>query len=994
MSSPGNVSSNNDTLSDDVNGINPLQILKSLKINNLNRLIIGHLNINSLRNKFEALKLLIKDNIDIMVITESKLDSTFPSEQFAIEGYNLPFRFDRDARSGGVIIYVREDIPCRKFSNCNDVNNIEGIFLEINLRKTKWLLFGGYNPNKLNIGHFLGKLGPLLDKYMCKFDNLLLLGDFNSEIQELCMGEFCDMYNLKNLIKVPTCFKNPISPSCIDVILTNRIRSFQNNQAIETGLSDHHKMTITVLKSFFQKQPPIAINYRDYKLFDKSLFDTELKSMLSDIDANGMSYESFESTVMELLNKHAPMKIKYVRSNNAPFMNKILSKAIMNRSRLRNKFLKSPNDINKNNYNKHRNYCVNLLRREKRKYYNNIDLKLLTENKLFWKTIKPLFSDKNNICRKITLIDDGEIISNDVNIAETMNDFFSNAVAKLNLKEYQTDFLPCDVNDSISNIISKFKSHPSILNIKERVEIKEKFAFSRPEVEDIEKEIRKLNINKPTTFNNIPAKILVETSEICSPFITKIFNESILNSNFPQSLKQADITPVYKKDERTNKENYRPVSILPSVSKLFERNMYDQICLYMNNHLSNYLCGFRKGYNTQHCLILMIEKWRKALDKRDIAGALLTDLSKAFDCLNHELLIAKLEAYGFDHLSLAYIYSYLCDRKQRTKVNNSFSTWADIKSGIPQGSIIGPLLFNIYINDIFFIVSESNLTNYADDNTPYAIESKIEDILNSLVNDTSALIKWFNVNYFKMNAAKCQLLITNHDNNVSTIIDGQVIHNSKSVKLLGVCVDNKLDFTEHVSNICKKVSKKLHALQRVSHYMNKDKLRLIMKAFIESQFGYCPLVWMFHTRTLNNRINRLHEKALRMVYNESNLSFEELLNIDNSFTIHHRNLQKLAIEMFKVKHNLSPIFMKSVFPESTNPYNIRNAAEFKTSNIRTVYNGTETISFRGPKTWSLLPKEIKNSTSLSEFKNKIKHWKPEGCMCRLCKVYIYNVGFT
>ena len=307
MSTTDNGPSNDNTLSDDEKDINPLQILKNLKIKNLNRLVIGHLNINSLRNKFESLKLLIKDNIDIMVITESKLDSTFPSEQFAIEGYNLPYRLDRDARSGGVIIYVREDIPCREFTNFNDVSNIEGIFLEINLRKTKWLLFGGYNPNKLNIGNFLGKLGPILDKHMYKFDNLLLLGDFNSEMQEFRMSEFCNMYNLINLIKVPTSFKNPLSPSSIDVILTNRMKSFQNNQAIETGLSDHHKMTITVLKSFFQKQAPVEINYRDYKLFDKSLFHIELENMLSDQDANGMSYELFESTFMELLNKHAPM---------------------------------------------------------------------------------------------------------------------------------------------------------------------------------------------------------------------------------------------------------------------------------------------------------------------------------------------------------------------------------------------------------------------------------------------------------------------------------------------------------------------------------------------------------------------------------------------------------------------------------------------------------------------------------------------------------------
>ena len=395
-----------------------------------------------------------------------------------------------------------------------------------------------------------------------------------------------------------------------------------------------------------------------------------------------------------------------------------------------------------------------------------------------------------------------------------------------------------------------------------------------------------------------------------------------------------DITPAHKKDKKSNNDNYRPISILPSISKIFEKDMYEQIIAYIETHLSQYLCGFRKGYCTQHCLVLMLEKWRKALDKRNIAGTLLTDLSKAFDCLNHELLIAKLEAYGFDHSSLDYIYSYLSNMRQRTKVNNSFSSWYNIISGVPQGSIIGPLLFNIYLNHIFYFVSDCNLTNYADDNTPYAISSNVNDLIESLVNDTSTLIEWFNNNYFKMNADKCHLLITNHEDDVSVVIDGEIIKGEKSVKLLGINIDNKLDFNYHVSNLCKKVSLKLHALTRISCFMSTDKLRIVMKASVESQFGYCTLVWMFHSRTLNNRINQLHERALQLTYKDHKSSFDDLLQKDNSFTIHHRNLQKLAVEMFKVKNNLSPNFMKDIFLESTNPYNLRNAPTFKVANTQ------------------------------------------------------------
>ena len=150
---------------------------------------------------------------------------------------------------------------------------------------------------------------------------------------------------------------------------------------------------------------------------------------------------------------------------------------------------------------------------------------------------------------------------------------------------------------------------------------------------------------------------------------------------------------------------------------------------------------------------------------------------------------------------------------------------------------------------------------------------------------------------------------------------------------------------------------------------------------------------MFHNRTLNNKINKLHERALRLVYKDDVSTFRELLDKDNSFTIHERNLQKLAIEMYKVKNNLSPDFMQLIFPTAENSYNLRNNREFKSENVRTTYFGTETLRYRGPKTWDLIPENIKLSTNIFEFKRKIRVWKPEGCKCRMCKVFIQNLGF-
>ena len=215
-----------------------------------------------------------------------------------------------------------------------------------------------------------------------------------------------------------------------------------------------------------------------------------------------------------------------------------------------------------------------------------------------------------------------------------------------------------------------------------------------------------------------------------------------------------------KKGRKDNKENYRLVSILPTLSKILERILFEQISVYFDKFLSDQQCGFRKGYSTQHCLLNLLEKWKNSVDKGKVFGALLTDLSKAFDCLDHELLTAKLNAYGFTLPALRLIHDYLSNRKQRTKIDDNYSSWSEILFGVPQGSILGPLLFNIFLADLFFVLKDIDIASYADDSTPFIVENNIDNVIASLEQVSDALFNWFKNNRLKNNVDKCHVLVS------------------------------------------------------------------------------------------------------------------------------------------------------------------------------------------------------------------------------------------
>ena len=289
----------------------------------------------------------------------------------------------------------------------------------------------------------------------------------------------------------------------------------------------------------------------------------------------------------------------------------------------------------------------------------------------------------------------------------------------------------------------------------------------------------------------------------------------------------------------------------------------------VTNFLSDFISAYRKGYSTNHVLLRLIENWKAALDSNLFTGAAFMDFSKTFDCMSHDLLIAKLYAYGFSFETLTFLNSYLRNRNQCVKINNICSDFLKILSGVPQGSILGPILFNIFLNDLFLCLKNTDLHNFADDNT--IIYDQLPDLIKIFEAEGELSVGWFRKNEMVVNSDKLQAIILNRKEAQAThtlIIDNKEIKAINSIKLPGINMDGQLKFNEHISILCSKAAMQLNALSRLQKYMGKAEKEAILNSFILSNFNYCPLVWHFSSCESIRKIEKIQKRCFRIVLND------------------------------------------------------------------------------------------------------------------------------
>ena len=470
---------------------------------------------------------------------------------------------------------------------------------------------------------------------------------------------------------------------------------------------------------------------------------------------------------------------------------------------------------------------------------------------------------------------------------------------------------------------------------------------------------------------------------------SSLFNNCILSCSFPDSMKLSEISPVYKKGDNLRKENYRSINVLSMMSKVFERILADQLILYFCNLLHSSLSAYRSGYSCQHVILQLTEYWRQALDDGNVVGTVAMDLSKAFDTMPHGLLIAKLHAYGISESACNILSSYLRNRMQRVKVSGKLSDLSLTNRGVPQGSVLGPLLFNIFINDLFYMKINSQICNYADDNHLCATSKCVTELTDTLESDSHHCIEWFKDNDMDANAGKFQSIAMDRDGKIplSISVQGNVILPSNVLKVLGVSLEAGLKFDCHVTNICLKSSRQINVLKRLSRFLTPENRMLLYKSFIASNFHYCPVAWIFCGKRNSDKLEKIQERALRFVYSDYSSEYTDLLKRGNLLSLATYRIRFLAIEMYKCMNNLNPQYLNNVFEINTTPYAMRDSIRLKLPKYDTVRFGHNSFRYYGSKIWNAIPTDIKGSETLLIFKKRITQW----CLSGDCdKFVIYS----
>ena len=931
-----------------------LDTFKDVNFNVNNKLKLLHLNIRSYNAHGDEFFLYLRKlgiEFPILFLSETWLPSE--SEFLDVPGYNS-FHSIRDHLGGGVSILIDD-----RFQSCslpslttnNELIESVGVKMEINGKYLNLICI--YRPPSTSINDFTAAFDLFL-KNIPKDELTFIGGDFNINLldptpsnaiiafKELMQSEF-----YFPLIDVPTRVSDS-SSTCIDHIFTNSLQPIISG-TINCNISDHRAIFASIPLEIPTIREKIKIQFRVHSSENINSLRNELTNELSSFD----SYDEFsindkiiilDTIIKKIYFRCCPLNSKKISSRKLyrPWITDSLLNSIERKHWLEKRSTIDPSI--RNFYKQYNNTLRDAINNARKSYYDN-KFQPSTSLKESWKAINSIIQPKKGK-NPIELLHEGSKVNDPSEISNLFNNYFTSVAHELSSN------IPHTNTDPLSFIEFHQRS----------------FGYHNCDTEEIISLIKKLK-NKKSSVNDIPVHIYKNIADIIAPLLKVLINESIQSGNFPDILKIARVIPLHKSGSKKEVNNYRPISILPVISKIFEKVMSSRIVSFFEkfNLFSPNQFGFRSKRSTTDAILRFIDEGYNAWNDKKVLLSIYLDFSKAFDTIDHDLLCKKLYRYGIRGNINNWFKSYLSARMQFVSVGNSKSELKELTCGVPQGSILGPILFLIYINDMQKCTG-LNLIHYADDSTALASHDNLSSLCLFVNNELGQIDDWTRANKLSLNTGKTYFSLFTSRNLIDIpeiCIRNQIITRSKTQKFLGILVDERLSFKEHIDKISKKVSSGIGIIKKLKSFIGPAILNKIYNAIIYPHIIYSVEAWGSSSKAGIRRLNNLINKAKRHIGSTNNST---LISVEN---VHKRFCCTRLFKYFILKES--------------NYYHQKFLDQIPNHSILTRFNANNLFSnpsirsskfhssffYTSMKYWNKLPNEIRNISKLRKFKLRI-----------------------